>query len=137
MIYAALLFRWSILAKWMGVDAPDGVEKESRVIITEFNNILIGFVVHEAKRIRRVNWKDIEPASFISGDGGLDGSKITGVTRIEDDSVLLILDLEGVVQELGFINLLMASLKRENIILAGLFYCWMTALRHAVLLKMR
>lgn len=65
------------LAKWMGVDAPDGIEKESRVIITEFNNILIGFVVHEAKRIRRINWKDIEPASFISGDGGMDSSKIT------------------------------------------------------------
>jgi two-component system, chemotaxis family, chemotaxis protein CheV len=89
------------LAKWMGVDAPEEMEKESRVIITEFNNILIGFVVHEAKRIRRINWKDIEPASFMSSSGGLDGSKITGVTRIEDDAVLLILDLEGVVQELG------------------------------------
>jgi two-component system, chemotaxis family, chemotaxis protein CheV len=89
------------LAKWMGVDAPEEMEKESRVIITEFNNILIGFVVHEAKRIRRINWKDIEPASFMSSSGGLDGSKITGVTRIEDDGVLLILDLEGVVQELG------------------------------------
>lgn len=89
------------LAKWMGVEAPEGVEKESRVIITEFNNILIGFVVHEAKRIRRINWKDIEPASFVSGDGGMDSSKITGVTRIEDDAVLLILDLESVVQELG------------------------------------
>jgi two-component system chemotaxis response regulator CheV len=89
------------LAKWMGVDAPDNVDKESRVIITEFNNILIGFVVHEAKRIRRINWKDIEPASFVSGDGGMDSSKITGVTRIEDDAVLLILDLESVVQELG------------------------------------
>jgi len=89
------------LAKWMGVEAPDDVDKESRVIITEFNNILIGFVVHEAKRIRRINWKDIEPASFISGDGGMDSSKITGVTRIEEDAVLLILDLESVVQELG------------------------------------
>jgi len=89
------------LAKWMGVDAPQDVNKNARVIITEFNNILIGFVVHEAKRIRRINWKDIEPASFVSSQGGLDGSKVTGVTRIEDDSVLLILDLEGVVQELG------------------------------------
>ncbi|MDD2368805.1 MAG: chemotaxis protein [Sulfuricurvum sp.] len=89
------------LAKWMGVDAPEEMVRESRVIITEFNNILIGFVVHEAKRIRRINWKDIEPASFMSSSGGLDGSKITGVTRIEDDGVLLILDLEGVVQELG------------------------------------
>lgn len=89
------------LAKWMGVEAPEEMAHESRVIITEFNNILIGFVVHEAKRIRRINWKDIEPASFVSSSGGLDGSKITGVTRIEDDAVLLILDLEGVVQELG------------------------------------
>ncbi|OHD84605.1 chemotaxis protein [Sulfuricurvum sp. RIFCSPLOWO2_12_FULL_43_24] len=89
------------LATWMGVEAPEEMAHESRVIITEFNNILIGFVVHEAKRIRRINWKDIEPASFISSSGGLDGSKITGVTRIEDDGVLLILDLEGVVQELG------------------------------------
>jgi two-component system chemotaxis response regulator CheV len=89
------------LAKWMGVDAPEEMAREARVIITEFNNILIGFVVHEAKRIRRINWKDIEPASFVSAQGGMDGSKITGVTRIEDDTVLLILDLEGVVQELG------------------------------------
>lgn len=89
------------LAKWMGIDAPEEMARESRVIITEFNNIVIGFVVHEAKRIRRINWKDIEPASFVSSQGGLDGSKITGVTRIEDDAVLLILDLEGVVQELG------------------------------------
>ncbi|MDD5717644.1 MAG: chemotaxis protein [Sulfuricurvum sp.] len=89
------------LAKWMGIEAPEGADKNARVIITEFNNILIGFVVHEAKRIRRINWKDIEPASFVSSQGGLDGSKITGVTRIEGDNVLLILDLEGVVQELG------------------------------------
>ncbi|MGA9045657.1 chemotaxis protein [Sulfuricurvum sp.] len=89
------------LAKWMGIDAPEEMARESRVIITEFNNIVIGFVVHEAKRIRRINWKDIEPASFVSSQGGLDGSKITGVTRIEDEAVLLILDLEGVVQELG------------------------------------
>ncbi len=87
------------LASWMGVDAPEEAKKNARVIITEFNNILIGFIVHEAKRIRRINWKDIEPASFASGN--LDKNKITGVTRIEDDSVLLILDLETVVQDLG------------------------------------
>lgn len=87
------------LAKWMGIESPDGMELQARVIITEFNNILIGFVVHEAKRIRRINWKDIEPATFV--DSSVDGSKITGVTRIEDDNVLLILDLESVVQDLG------------------------------------
>jgi two-component system chemotaxis response regulator CheV len=89
------------LAKWMGITPPDDVEKNARVIITEFNNVLIGFIVHEAKRIRRINWGDIEPATFVSGTGSLDGSKITGVTKIEGDNVLLILDLESVVQDLG------------------------------------
>ena len=89
------------LAKWMGIEEPEDAEKNSRIIITEFNNILIGFIVHEAKRIRRINWSDIEPATFVSGSGTLDGSKITGVTKIEGDNVLLILDLESVVQDLG------------------------------------
>ncbi|MFT7005261.1 MAG: two-component system chemotaxis response regulator CheV [Sulfurimonas sp.] len=89
------------LAKWMGIKAPASAEANLRIIITEFNNVLIGFVVHEAKRIRRINWGDIEPASFVSGSGSLDGSKITGVTKIEGDNVLLILDLESVIQELG------------------------------------
>ena len=89
------------LAKWMGITEPEGLENSSRVIITEFNNVLIGFVVHEAKRIRRINWSDIEPATFISNSSSIDGNKITGVTKIEGDNVLLILDLESVVQDLG------------------------------------
>jgi len=89
------------LANWMGITPPEDAMANSRVIITEFNNILIGFVVHEAKRIRRINWNDIEPASFMSGTGSLDSNKITGVTKIEGDNVLLILDLESVVQDLG------------------------------------
>lgn len=102
------------LARWMGVSSPDEADKNARVIITEFNNILIGFVVHEAKRIRRINWKDIEPASFSGGSGALDKSKITGVTRIEDDAVLLILDLETVVQDLGLYTPSDGRLSQEN-----------------------
>ena len=89
------------LAKWMGITEPEGLERSSRVIITEFNNVLIGFIVHEAKRIRRINWSDIEPATFMSNSNAIDGNKITGVTKIEGDNVLLILDLESVVQDLG------------------------------------
>lgn len=89
------------LAKWMKVQEPDNAQKNSRIIITEFNNVLIGFIVHEAKRIRRINWADIEPASFLRDSVSVDGNKITGVTKIEGDNVLLILDLESVVQDLG------------------------------------
>ena len=89
------------LAKWMQIKEPDSDKLKPRVVITEFSDILIGFIVHEAKRIRRISWNDIEPASFVAGMGALDKSQITGVTRIENDEVLLILDLESVVQELG------------------------------------
>lgn len=89
------------LAKWMQITEPESSMLKPRVIITEFSNILIGFIVHEAKRIRRINWKDIEPATFSTGSGALDKGKITGVTRIENDEVLLILDLESVVEDLG------------------------------------
>ncbi|WP_169776814.1 chemotaxis protein [Campylobacter mucosalis] len=91
------------LARWMNIIEPDGeIVIKPRVIIAEFSGILIGFIVHEAKRIRRINWKDIEPANFAaSGTGTLDKGKITGVTRIENDEVLLILDLESIVEELG------------------------------------
>jgi two-component system chemotaxis response regulator CheV len=89
------------LAKWMGVEEPEGAEKTSKVIITEFNNVLIGFIVHDTKRIRRISWSDIEPSTFASSSSAMDSSKITGVTKIEGDSVLLILDLESVVMDLG------------------------------------
>jgi len=89
------------LAKWMGVTEPEDARKNARVIITEFNNVLIGFIVHEAKRIRRISWSDIEPATFVSSSSGIESNRITGVTKIEGDNVLLILDLESVVQDLG------------------------------------
>ena len=91
------------LAKWMGIKVPSLEELHitPRVIISEFNNILIGYNVHEAKRIRRISWKDIEPATFSAGGENIDKSKITGVTRIENNEMLLILDLESIVEELG------------------------------------
>lgn len=89
------------LATWMNINEPKDKNIKPRIIIAEFSNILIGFIVHEAKRIRRISWDDIEPASFATGMGALDRSQITGVTRIENDDVLLILDLESVVEELG------------------------------------
>ena len=108
------------LARWMGISAPQGIEKSSRVIITEFNNVLIGFIVHEAKRIRRINWGDIEPATFAGGSGSFDGSKITGVTKIEGDNVLLILDLETVVQELGLYEPDVENIPHELELFSGL-----------------
>ncbi|MDE5603542.1 MAG: chemotaxis protein [Helicobacter sp.] len=93
------------LAKWMHIEVPKNKKIKPRVIIAELNNIVIGFIVHEAKRIRRINWKNIEPANFSSSsspNSKLDKGKITGTTRIDGgEEVLLILDLESIIQDLG------------------------------------
>jgi two-component system chemotaxis response regulator CheV len=91
------------LAKWMGIQVPseDEAPIKKRVIIAEFNNMLIGFIVHDAKRIRRISWADIEPATFGVGQGKLDRSKITGITKLENGEIMLILDLESIVEEMG------------------------------------
>ena len=105
------------LAKWMGINVPseDEAPIKKRVIITEFNNILIGFIVHDAKRIRRISWADIEPAQFGIGHGKLDRSKITGITRIENGEILLILDLESIVEEMGLFEASLDEVELDKI----------------------
>ena len=88
------------LAKWMNITPPKDIQL--RIVITEFNNLMIGFAVYEARCICRISWEDIEPANFSSGNADFDRTKITSVTKIEDDEVLLILDLESIIEELGF-----------------------------------
>ncbi len=90
------------LAKWMEITPAKNKSMNQRIIITEFNNVLIGFCVHEARRIRRVSWADIETTSFnTNSEGAFNKTKITGVTKIENNEVLLILDLESIIEELG------------------------------------
>ncbi|WP_257875436.1 chemotaxis protein CheV [Helicobacter sp. 12S02232-10] len=86
------------LSKWIGIASSDNNQQKT-VIITEFNNIKIGFIVHCAKRIRRISWQNIEPAHFNSSSV-IEREKITGITRIEDDKTLLILDLESIIDDL-------------------------------------
>ncbi|MDO7253392.1 chemotaxis protein [Helicobacter cappadocius] len=97
------------LSKWMGICEKNlsalnqkihsKSSEEKNVIITEFNNVKIGFIVDCTKRIRRVNWQNIEPAPFNSSSTS-EREKITGTTRIEDEKTLLILDLESIIDDL-------------------------------------
>ncbi len=88
------------LASYMNIQQPHDIQQ--RIVIAEFNNLMIGFTVHEARRIRRISWEDIEPATFSTNNENFESTKITGVTKIENDEVLLILDLESIIEELGF-----------------------------------
>ena len=79
------------------------------LIVMEFLGEVIGTLVHETKRIRRVKWSDIKqpPQSLQERLRG----KIVGVVPIKDtlkgnkDSLLLLLDFEGILHELGMVKM--------------------------------
>lgn len=82
------------LALWLGKGKfrPES----SKVLITEFNNAVTGFLVSGVNRIHRVTWGDIKPL-----DGYMEelSDTITGVIKLEDKIVFLI-DLEKAISEL-------------------------------------
>ena len=89
------------LAKWMKIKEPK--DKSGKyVIVMEFLREIIGIIIHEAKRIRRIRWTDINkpPASIDEKLGG----KVVGVIEVEDGKLLLLLDFEGILDELGMIK---------------------------------
>lgn len=91
------------LPKWMGIAEPEELDRRNfKVIITEFNRIKVGFIVHETTKIRRVSWDDIN-APELSSVSSVD-SKVTGIIKVENDELLLLLDFESIVDELGFYN---------------------------------
>ena len=79
------------------------------LIVMEFLGEVIGTLVHETKRIRRIRWSDIKqpPKSLQEKLRG----KIVGIIPIEDtlkgnkDSLLLLLDFEGILHELGMVRM--------------------------------
>ncbi len=89
------------LARWMKIKEPEGAGRY--VIVMEFLREIVGVIVHEAKRIRRIKWGDIKkpPPSIEERLGG----KIVGVIEIENGNLLLLLDFEGILDELGMIKI--------------------------------
>ncbi|WP_187647017.1 chemotaxis protein [Nitrosophilus labii] len=89
------------LARWMNIKEPED-KKGKYVIVMEFLREIIGIVIHDAKRIRRIKWTDINkpPASIDEKLGG----KVVGVIEVEGGKLLLLLDFEGILDELGMIK---------------------------------
>ncbi|MCG8409172.1 MAG: chemotaxis protein [Phycisphaerales bacterium] len=71
---------------------PAKDEQDSRVIVTEFNNGRMGFMVDHIDRIHRVSWSEMGEVPNVTND---DDTAMTGVLRI-DDSLILMLDFERV-----------------------------------------
>lgn len=78
------------LAKHLNITTE--YDKKSRIIITEFNQMLAGFKVNEVNRIHRISWKQVESPSGLLNTKA---SYAVGVVKIED-KVLFLLDFERI-----------------------------------------
>lgn len=89
------------LGNWMKVVPPAGMEVRPKVIVLEMLGTTVGMIVHDVERIRRIKWDQIKPPPALLQ--AKHSGRVTGVTKIDDDgaSLLLILDLESVISEMG------------------------------------
>lgn len=80
------------LATVLGKDTGSLVA--DRVVVLEFNNLMVGVLVHSVSRIYRISWKNVEaPARSVHSD------QVTGLVKM-DDRIILVLDFEKIVAEL-------------------------------------
>ncbi|MDU0460880.1 MAG: chemotaxis protein [Geobacteraceae bacterium] len=80
------------LAKVLNKDTGDLIA--DRVVVLEFNNLMVGILVHSVSRIYRISWKNVEPpARSVHSD------QVTGLVKM-DDRIILVLDFEKIVAEL-------------------------------------
>ncbi len=89
------------LAEWLGINEPADI-KTKKVIITIFNDITVGFIVHDAKRIRRISWRFVKPPSEVLRHQY--GNKIVGTINLDEEHVMIILDFESICEELGIFS---------------------------------
>ncbi|MFN3134299.1 MAG: chemotaxis protein CheW [Candidatus Kryptonium sp.] len=69
-------------------------DKNTRVIVVELNNKIVGFIVDSVSEVLRISKKVVEPPPEIISSG-VDTEYITGIAKLEE-RLLILLDLEKV-----------------------------------------
>ncbi|KJR42856.1 chemotaxis protein CheY [Candidatus Magnetoovum chiemensis] len=88
------------LGRFMHLATADDKNIRKKVIVLEMLGTTVGMIVHDVERIRRIKWSQIKPPPPLLQHKH--GGKVTGVTKIDDsEDLLLILDLERVIQDIG------------------------------------
>lgn len=73
-------------------DSPLG--SDHQIVVTEFSHKRAGFIVSNTNRIRRISWEKVLPPASDSG------ACISGMTLIEENEFLFILDLEKILMDI-------------------------------------
>ena len=87
------------LKNFLNMEKEDDTAKE-KVIITEFNNLKMGFIVDSVTRIYRLSWENVT-APDLSVSGG--NAYITSIVKL-DKKIILMLDFEKIVMEINQFN---------------------------------
>jgi two-component system chemotaxis response regulator CheV len=77
-------------------DETAEVRSNQQIIVTEFSKKRAGFIVDSTHRIRRISWEKVLPPSSDAS------SCISGMTLVENNDFLFILDLEKILLTLEF-----------------------------------
>ncbi len=73
------------------------------LIVTEFNNSTQGFMVSEVDDITQLAWSEIvEPGELVSNSHA---NMLTAMSKLEDDRILLLIDVEKIIAEVLGTNL--------------------------------
>jgi len=78
------------LAKFMGIQEAS---PHQTMMVAEYNNHILGFLVKEVDRIIRVDWEKVRPTEGMLSDKD---ALITALTNLDDGSLVSILDVEQI-----------------------------------------
>ncbi|MBB5021336.1 chemotaxis protein CheV [Desulfurispira natronophila] len=85
------------LGEWLKVPVDEDL-KDKRVIVTEFNRMLNGFLVDSVSRIYRLSWENVEsPNQFLESR---ESDCVVAVVRMEN-RLIMILDFERIIADIN------------------------------------
>ncbi|GBG56792.1 chemotaxis protein CheV [Sporomusaceae bacterium FL31] len=85
----------SIINLGARLENADFDSKEQHVVICEFNNTYIGFLVNAVLRIHRISWEKMEPLP-----DAIDTKVATGIIKM-DNKLIILLDFEQILTEVS------------------------------------
>jgi two-component system chemotaxis response regulator CheV len=71
-----------------------GDMQADRVVVLEFNRLVVAVMVHSVSRIYRISWEQVEPPVKTASS-----SQVTGLVKM-NDRIILVLDFEKIIGEL-------------------------------------